>query len=146
MRVAIPRLLLLALLLPAPGTAGHGPQAPLPTAEIQVGDIPLTVEVANESHEHEHGLMFRKTLPDGQGMLFVYPRERRRVFWMHETTLPLDAGFIAADGRLNEIVALEPLSEIPITSRLPARYVLEVPRGWFSRHGFGPGTQLSNLP
>jgi len=146
MRVAIPHLLLLALLLPTPGTAGHGPQALLPTAEIQVGDIPLTVEVANESHEREHGLMFRKTLPDGQGMLFVYPRERRRVFWMHETTLPLDAGFIAADGRLNEIVALEPLSEIPITSRLPASYVLEVPRGWFSRHGFGPGTQLSNLP
>ncbi len=146
MHASIPRLLLITLLLPVPGAAGHGPQPPLPTVEIQVGDVPLTVEVANESSEHEHGLMYRTALPDGHGMLFVYTGERRRVFWMRETTLPLDAGFIAANGRLNEIVALEPLSEVPITSRLPARYVLEVPLGWFAQHDLEPGAMLSNLP
>ena len=146
MHASIPRLLLITLLLPGLLPAGHGPQPPLPTVEIRVGDVPLTVEVANESSEREHGLMYRTALPDGHGMLFVYASERRRVFWMRDTTLPLDAGFIAADGRLNEIVALEPLSEVPITSRLPARYVLEVPLGWFAQHDLEPGAMLSNLP
>jgi uncharacterized membrane protein (UPF0127 family) len=140
------RLLLLALLLPGALAAGHGPQPPLPLLGIRVGDVALTVEVADQAREREHGLMHRTELPAGRGMLFVYPGEARRVFWMRDTPLPLDAGFIGADGRLQEIVALEPLSERPVTSQWPTRYVLEVPRGWFADHGLGPGARVEKLP
>lgn len=140
------RLLLLALLLPGALAAGHGPQAPLPTVEIRVGGVALTVEVADQPREREHGLMQRTELPTGRGMLFVYPDEARRVFWMRDTPLPLDAGFIGGDGRLQEVIALEPLSERPVTSQWPARYVLEVPRGWFADHGLGPGARVEKLP
>ena len=145
MRAATP-LLLLALLSPLAVNAVHGPQPPLPTTEILVGDVPLTVEVADESREREHGLMFRDALADGHGMLFVYPAERRRVFWMRHTAHPLDAGFVTADGRLDEVVPLEPYSERPVASRRPARYVIEVPQGWFARHRLEPGTRVSGLP
>lgn len=147
MRTRIRHLLLLSLLLATtPLWAEHGPQPPLPTLPIHVDDVPLTVEVADESWEREHGLMRRTELPDGSGMLFVYPGNARRVFWMRNTTLPLDAAFVAADGRIDEIAPLEPLSEVPVTSRRPVRFVLEVPRGWFAARGLGPGSRISGLP
>jgi uncharacterized membrane protein (UPF0127 family) len=65
---------------------------------------------------------------------------------MRNTTLPLDAAFVAADGRIDEIAPLEPLSEVPVTSRRPVRFVLEVPRGWFAARGLGPGSRISGLP
>lgn len=146
----LPRLLSLALLLPGVLAAEHGPQPPLPTIDLRIGTleltVELTVEVADERREREHGLMQRTELPAGRGMLFVYPDAARRVFWMRDTPLPLDAGFIGADGRLHEIVALEPLSERPVSSHRPARYVLEVPRGWFADHGLVPGARVENLP
>ena len=78
--------------------------------EVRAQDLygvvePGVITVDFDKAVGEHGLMYRTALPDGHGMLFVYSTERRRIFWMHETKLPLDAGFIAANGRLNEIVA-----------------------------------------
>lgn len=139
-------VLVTALIAAPPGAAEHGAQEPLPTVEIAVDAVPLTVEVADEPREREHGLMHRSALDEGHGMLFVYPNDRPRVFWMRHTPLALDAGFIGADGRLDEIVPLVPESEALVTSRGPARYVLEVPRGWFATHGIAPGVAVSGLP
>ncbi len=139
--------LLLAVLLSAgPTLAEHGPQPPLPVHYLSIEDVPLMVEVADDWWEVQHGLMWRSELPEGHGMLFVYPDEEQRVFWMRNTTLPLDAAFVAADGRIDEIAPLEPLSEVPVTSRRPVRFVLEVPRGWFAARGLGPGSRISGLP
>jgi len=142
----LPVLLGLAALLVGPLAAGNGPQPPLPMLEIRVGGVPLEVEVADEPREREHGMMFRAELREGRGMLFVYGAEAPRVFWMRDTPLPLDAGFIAADGRLLQVVALEPYSEVPVHSERPAQYVGEVPRGWFARHGLAPGLRVEGLP
>jgi len=146
MHTRIHHLLLSLLLATTPLRAEHGPQPPLPTLPIHVDDVPLTVEVADESWEREHGLMRRTELPDGSGMLFVYPGNARRVFWMRNTSLPLDAAFITADGRIDEVVPLVPFSEEHVRSQRPVRFVLEVPRGWFAAHGLGPGSRVSGLP
>ena len=146
MRTLPATLLGLACLLAAPLAAEHGPQPPLPTQEIHVGGVTLEVEVADEPREREHGMMFRTELAEGRGMLFAYTAEAPRVFWMRDTPLPLDAGFIAADGRLLQVVALEPYSEVPVHSARPAQYVVEVPRGWFARHGLAPGVRVVGLP
>ncbi len=141
------RPILLALLLGGVAAhADHGPQPPLPTQPIEVGGATLTVEVADEAWEREHGMMHRETLPEGQGMLFVYPDEAPRVFWMRNTSVPLDAAFVSADGRIDELVALVPHSEEHVRSRGHARYVLEVPRGWFAARGIGPGSRITGLP
>ena len=141
------RHLLFTLLLGA-GTAHaeHGPQPPLPAHYISIDDVPLKVEVADDRWEVEHGLMYRSELVDGTGMLFVYRNDTRRVFWMRNTRLSLDAAFVTSDGRIDEIVPLEPLSEAHVTSRRPVRYVLEVPRGWFAARGLGPGSRITGLP
>ena len=139
-------LFLLALLLSAPAGAEHGPQPPLRAHYLSIGDVPLMVEVADDWWEVQHGLMWRTELPEGHGMLFVYPDDRQRVFWMRNTSLPLDAAFITADGRIDEVVPLVPFSEEHVRSQRPVRYVLEVPRGWFTAQGLGPGSQISGLP
>ncbi|MDX1593225.1 MAG: DUF192 domain-containing protein [Gammaproteobacteria bacterium] len=140
------RPLFLGLLLgAAPAPAEHGPQPPLPAHYLSIDDVPLKVEVADDRWEIEHGLMYRTELAGGTGMLFVYRNSARRVFWMRNTPLPLDAAFITADGRIDEVVPLEPLSERTVTSRRPARYVLEVPRGWLAAHGLGPGSRVDGL-
>ena len=144
---ALPHVLLLvAWFGMAPVAAEHGPQPPLPTLALQVDDVPLRVEVADEPREREHGMMYRESLSDGQGMLFVYRDAARRVFWMRDTHVPLDAAFVTADGRIDEIAPLEPLSEVHVTSRRPVRFVLEVPRGWFAQHGLGTGSRIHGLP
>jgi hypothetical protein len=130
-------LLLLALLLALPA------RAELQRIGIVVGAERLTVEVADEEHERQRGLMYRRSLEPGHGMLFVYPDTWRRAFWMKNTPLPLDIAFIDEHGTLTEILPLEPLSESVVQSRYPARYALEVPRGWFAAHGIGPGARMT---
>jgi uncharacterized membrane protein (UPF0127 family) len=65
---------------------------------------------------------------------------------MRNTSLPLDAAFVTADGRIDEVVPLVPFSEEHVRSQRPVRYVLEVPRGWFAAQGLGPGSRISGLP
>ena len=139
-------LLLTTWLVCLPAVAEHGPQPRLPRLELAIDSVPLQVEVADEPREREHGLMHRAELAAGDGMLFVYPDSALRVFWMRHTRLPLDAAFVSSDGLIDEIVALEPLSERTVRSRRPARYVVEVPRGWFEAHGLGPGSRIEGLP
>jgi uncharacterized membrane protein (UPF0127 family) len=146
MRLPLCLLLLVAWLACDTVAADHGAQAPLPIRYISIEDVPLMVEVADEAREREHGMMHRVTLPEGQGMLFVYPDEEQRVFWMRNTSVPLDAAFVSADGRIDEVVPLVPHSEEHVRSRRHARFVLEVPRGWFDRHGLGPGSRIDGLP
>ena len=72
----------------------------LPTAEIAVGAETITVEVADDGEERAMGLMFRDSLPEDSGMLFVYPDSRERSFWMKNTRIPLSIAFIDATGTI----------------------------------------------
>ena len=119
------------------------PQAPR-LKKILVGNTPLWVEVADTLEKQERGLMFRRFLPDNEGMLFVYKEPIEMSFWMRNTFLPLDIAFIGADGRILNIHQARPLDDsVLYRSAGAAKYVIETNQGWFSRHGIGPGDRVT---
>lgn len=111
---------------------------------LRLSDQSLRVEVAMAEIELMKGLMFREKLPEGQGMLFVYPRPNRLNFWMKNTSIPLDIGYFDQDGVLREIYPLQPYDLTPVESRRhDIQFALEVPRGWFEKHGVDAGDSLN---
>ena len=104
--------------------------------------IVLKLEIAKTDEERSRGLMFRKNLPDGEGMLFIFERDQVLSFWMKNTLVPLSIAFIASDGRIMEIRDMEPGNLNPVNSSRSVRYALEVPQGWFNRVSLGVGDRL----
>jgi uncharacterized membrane protein (UPF0127 family) len=101
--------------------------------------VEITVEIARTDQERAQGLMHRKKLPDGEGMIFVFERDEQLSFWMKNTVIPLSIAFIASDGRITEIKDMQPLDLTSVTSSRSVRYALETPQGWFNRAGVKPG-------
>lgn len=124
------------------------PQKGLARADIRSGTIVMTVELAISPAEQEIGLMYRTDLPDGRGMLFVYPDDRRLAFWMKNTRIPLSIAYLDSSGLIREIYDMEPYSLAPVESERHVRYALETAKGWFNRAGLGVGDRfdLSDLP
>lgn len=107
------------------------------------GPVRIRVELAGTQEEQSRGLMYRSSLPEDQGMLFLFPDETDHSFWMKNTLIPLDMIFIGADGRIAGIHAkATPLSETPISVGKPSRWVLEVNGGWAAYHGAAPGDRV----
>jgi uncharacterized membrane protein (UPF0127 family) len=104
------------------------------------GSHEFLVEIARTEAQREHGLMFRRSMPQDRGMLFGFESERPVAMWMKNTYLPLDMIFI---GRGGKVVGLaentEPLSEKVIPSGAPAISVLEVNAGVAARIGLKVG-------
>ncbi|MDR2404300.1 MAG: DUF192 domain-containing protein [Spirochaetaceae bacterium] len=146
------RRLIGIILLVAAGTAdctawGRKNQSPLETRELVLetaGGAPvrLQAEIARTGEERTRGLMHRKSLPDGEGMLFLFDRDQILSFWMKDTLIPLSIAFIGYDGRILEIRDMQPGDLRPVNSSRSARYALEVPQGWFGRVGIAPGDRL----
>ena len=112
--------------------------------KILVGKTPLWVEVADTLEKQERGLMFRRSLPENEGMLFVYKEPIEMSFWMRNTLIPLDIVFVGADGVILNIHQARPLDEsVLYRSAGAAKYVIETNQGWFSRHGIMPGDRVS---
>jgi uncharacterized membrane protein (UPF0127 family) len=142
-------LLLAAVLVLAAcgnGTPPAVPGAQLPVAWLSVGDHRITAEIAQRPADRARGLMFRESLPPDHGMLFLFPEETIQSFWMRNTTIPLSIAYADARGRIVRIADLEPLDERPVTSIGPARYALEMNRGWFSAHAVVAGDQITGIP
>lgn len=101
--------------------------------------IPIDVEVADTSAKRAKGLMFRDSLGANEGMLFVFYSEDYRRFWMMNTTIPLDAIHIAANGTVVEIIQMEPCTSLISCKSYPpsqkAMYVLEVNKGFAEKNG-----------
>ena len=103
------------------------------------------VEMAVTPEEQEQGLMYRRELADGKGMLFDIGEERPAVFWMKNTYVSLDMIFIRSDGSIASIAAnTKPLSEARIYSGAPVRGVLEVVAGTAKRYGIVPGDKVGH--
>jgi uncharacterized membrane protein (UPF0127 family) len=125
--------------------ANFAEAAELQTIEIasKTGVHAFQVEMAITPEEKEHGLMFRRELPDGQGMLFDFQTDQNVAFWMKNTYIPLDMVFIRGDGRILRIAEnTEPLSERNIPSGGPVRAVLEVIGGTAKKLGIAPGDRV----
>ena len=106
------------------------------------GSQTITVELARTETQRAQGLMHRKTINDGEGMLFIFEKDQILSFWMKNTLIPLSIAYISSDGRILEIYDMEPGNLVPVTSRRSGRYALEVNQGWFNRAGIGVGDRL----
>ena len=106
------------------------------------GKVTIMAEIAQTPGQREQGLMYRKELKDGEGMLFIFERDQMLSFWMKNTLVPLSIAYIASDGRILEVYDMQPGNLAPVKSSRSVRYALEVPQGWFSRAGLGPGDKL----
>ena len=105
----------------------------------------FSVEMATTEEEKQTGLMYRKELADGKGMLFDFNPEQEVSMWMKNTYVSLDMIFIRADGRILRIAEnTEPLSMKIISSRGPARAVLEVVAGTAQKYGIRPGDRVGH--
>ena len=105
----------------------------------------FSVELAANDADRSKGLMFRREMPEGQGMLFDFQREQDVSFWMQNTYIPLDMIFIRGDGRILRIAEnTEPLSTRLIPSGGPVRAVLEVIGGTSRKLGIAPGDRVAS--
>ena len=109
---------------------------------IKIGDRVVQAQVAVASSEMQHGLMFVKSMGADEGMVFVFPRPQTLGFWMRNTELPLDIGYIDPDGTLREVYPLHPHDEKSVPSMASRQIALEMNRGWFARTGVKPGAKL----
>jgi uncharacterized membrane protein (UPF0127 family) len=109
----------------------------------RIGVHPFTVELAVTPEEKAKGLMFRRELPEGRGMLFDFRTEQEITMWMQNTYISLDMIFIRADGRILRIAEnTEPLSTRIVPSGGPARAVLEVIAGTARKLGLATGDRV----
>jgi uncharacterized membrane protein (UPF0127 family) len=103
------------------------------------------VEFADTEQKRRVGLMHRKELPDGRGMLFDFERVQPVAMWMQNTYVSLDMIFIRADGTIANIAEnTTPLSEASIYSAGPVKGVLEVVAGTAKRYGIAAGDKVSH--
>ena len=125
---------------------GQSAPPPLPATALTIGSTTVSVEIADDPKERAQGLMNREALGADQGMLFVYPDERPRTFWMKDTSLPLSIAYLDAQGRIVRIADMTPFDTSPVPSVRPAMYALEVNQGWFTRHAVQVGASVKGVP
>jgi len=113
---------------------------------VELGGKTFAVEIADTSEKHALGLMFRDSLPADQGMLFVFPNEAPRSFWMLNTRIPLDIMYFDKDLKLVSISADTPPCRVKRCPSYPsasaAMYVLELNAGMASELGVAVGDRL----
>jgi uncharacterized membrane protein (UPF0127 family) len=129
------------------GGAASARATELQTLEIasKTGVHPFAVEMAISPDEKATGLMFRRDLPEGRGMLFDFQYDQNVAFWMKNTYISLDMIFIRADGTILRIAEnTEPLSERQVPSGGPVRAVLEVIAGTAKKLGIAPGDRVAH--
>lgn len=124
-----------------------------PGAQQGLREIPLVIRSGNRAHrftvevaatpaEQYTGMMHRRSVAPGQGMLFPRPYEHVAVFWMHNTLIPLDMIFVRADGTIARIATATPLSLESVTSQVPVVAVLEIGGGRAAQLGIKVGDRV----
>jgi len=116
---------------------------PLRTTTIQIKDVTAEVELAFTPEEVTQGLMYRTSMEEDHGMLFVYRQPQFLSFWMKNTHLPLSIAFIRMDGSIDIIRDMEPLDTGPrYRSTYRCQFALEMNQGWFEDHGIEAGDRV----
>ena len=147
-RFAALRTVLTSLALIGLGSAASAQDSPqrLSSIKLSAGMHVLNVEVARTPQEHGVGLMFRKSMPTNDGMLFIFDRPGQQCFWMKNTLLPLSVAFVADDGSIANLDDMKPQTLDSHCSTKEVRYVLEMNEGWFARRGIRAGMKLQGGP
>ena len=102
----------------------------------------VEAEIADKPETREKGFMFRKKIPDGTGMLFVFEEDKVLRFWMKNTPSPLSIAYIDYKGVIKDIFDMKPFDLSDVSATGYVRYALEVPQGWFARAGVKVGDKL----
>lgn len=140
MRVSFAVLVLLSC-LQANGVAAD----PLLTYPLKINGHSIRAEVANSEEDRRMGLMFRKSLAENQGMLFIYEKEGRYAMWMKNTNVALSVAFIDRNGAILNIEDMEPQTEDSHGSKGVAKFSLEMNQGWFKKRGIKKGDHVAGL-
>lgn len=136
------RWLLGAWLVSTAGLALGEPHA----LTLKVGEHRLHTEYVFRDADRQRGLMGRTELGESAGMLFRFPQLKTQCLWMKNTPLPLSAAFLDEQGRIINLVDLQPHDLTVKCSEAPARYAVEVNQGWFGRRAIQPGQWVEGLP
>jgi hypothetical protein len=118
---------------------------PLLTYRLTIKGHALRAELADDEPTRRTGLMFRRSLPENGGMLFVYEQAGRWAMWMKNTYVPLSVAFVDQQGRILNIEDMQPLTEDAHQAAGPAKYALEMRQGWFAQRGIKPGDRVEGL-
>lgn len=117
--------------------------------KISLGTKELTVELAETADQHERGLMFREKMGAEEGMLFIFKNVETRFFWMKNTFIDLSIGYFDGNGTLIDIQEMKSGKGITNDTLLPsypssgpAKYALEMNKGWFEKNKVKMGTKL----
>lgn len=129
-------------ILPMAAHAQDEPQTTLQRVKISAGMHQIDAQLASTPEQRQTGLMFRKEMPQHEGMIFVFDQPGDQCFWMKNTLLPLTAAFVADDGLIVNLEDMKPQTLDAHCSSKPVRYVLEMNKGWFAKKGITPGTRL----
>jgi uncharacterized membrane protein (UPF0127 family) len=128
-------------------TLAQGPaQANPKTIPLTLKSFQVQAEVADRPASRAKGLMYRESLPDNQGMLFVFDTPSRQCMWMKNTPLPLSVAFIKADGLIANIAQMQPQTETIHCATEDVLYALEMTQGWFWSRAIKPGDSVLGLP
>ena len=130
----------------ATAPSGPQPQSGLAMVTMPIGHQTFTLEVADTDEKREIGLMSRDSMPASHGMIFVFPREEPRGFWMKDTRIPLSIAFADRAGTIVRIADMQPFDTKRTGSVLPATFALEMEQGWFAANGIEKGAVIAGIP
>jgi uncharacterized membrane protein (UPF0127 family) len=137
---------------PPSGADSRCPRDPETPPKLRTGKIifaeakgaPVTtIEVAENDHDRQRGLMYRTKMGDERGMIFTFGEKDDHTFWMHNTCISLDMLFIDDDGMIVGIEESTPtMSDDTFSVGCSSKYVLELNAGWTRAHGVVAGQKV----
>ncbi len=114
--------------------------------QFQIGTYLIEAELARTAEERQHGLMFRESLPENQGMMFQFVQADHYCMWMKNTLIPLSIAFIDEQGKIINIEEMQANSEQTTCAKNKARYALEMNQAWYQQRQIKAGQQIQGLP
>jgi uncharacterized membrane protein (UPF0127 family) len=112
---------------------------------LNAGVYVIHAEVVDTPETRARGLMYRKSMPDNHGMLFIFSDAERQCFWMKNTIIPLSIAFLDDYGVIVNIADMAPQTEDNHCSERPVRYAIEMNQGWFAKRHIRAGFRISGL-
>ena len=146
LRLGLTLVLLSFQVLGSFARAQESPQMQLQRVSLGAGMHRIDAQVAQTPDQRQIGLMWRREMPQHEGMLFVFEQPGVQCFWMKNTLIPLTAAFIADDGTIVNLADMKPQSTESHCSKAPVRFVLEMNQGWFDKKGVKAGAKFTGGP
>jgi uncharacterized membrane protein (UPF0127 family) len=120
-------------------------RAEFPVVELGAGMHRIEAELAHTDPNRQKGLMHRQAMPVHRGMVFVFTQDARHCMWMKNTLIPLSVAFMDREGRILNIEDMQPQTEDSHCAAAPARFALEMNKGWFAERGISLGARIRGI-